>query len=159
MWFAAGLGVLCIAFVVLAYFFSLSLMMFRTGSMEPTIPTGSVAVVQEVEASAVEVGDILTVDRDPGQLPVTHRVSAIEPGSSTEERVIRMQGDANNREDRAPYTITEARKVLFHIPGLAQPVNQLNNPWVLGAATLGASGLVGWAFWPRQQRAATPSGE
>ncbi len=44
--------------------------------MEPTIPTGSLAVVHEIPASEIAVGDIVTVDR-PGQLPITHRVTSV----------------------------------------------------------------------------------
>lgn len=150
MWLAAAIGVLCIIFVALAYFMNISLMLFRTGSMEPTIPAGSVAVVQEIAATEVKVGDVLTVDRE-GRLPVTHRVTSIEAGDDPEERTIRMQGDANDREDLDDYSITEGRQVLFSVPGLAQPINQLNNPWVLGGVTLAASVFVGWAFWPREK--------
>ncbi|GAA4920204.1 hypothetical protein GCM10025777_45140 [Membranihabitans marinus] len=131
-----------------AYAFNISLIMFRTGSMEPTIPASSVAAVQEIEASQVEVGDVLTVDR-PGQLPVTHRVTSVSAGSTAHERVITMQGDANEAEDPAPYVITEARQVLFSVPGAANAVSQMSNPYVLGGVTLGASVLVMWAFWPK----------
>ncbi|WP_150463143.1 signal peptidase I [Nesterenkonia ebinurensis] len=156
LWLAAAAGLVCIVLVILAYTLGISLIMFRTGSMEPTIPTGSVAVVQDVEAAEVQIGDILTVDRE-GELPVTHRVTAIEDGSDAEERIIRMQGDANTTEDPHPYTITEARRVLFSVPGLAQPLNQMNNPYVLGSLTLSATALVIWAFWPRKSEQRHPA--
>lgn len=149
LWLAAAAGLVCMVLVILAYTLNISLIMFRTGSMEPTIPTGSVAVVQEVQATEVQVGDILTVDRE-GELPVTHRVTDVAEGSHAQERIIRMQGDANTTEDPHPYTITDARRVLFSVPGLAQPLNQMNNPYVLGGITLGATVLVTWAFWPRK---------
>ncbi|MCH8569789.1 signal peptidase I [Nesterenkonia sp. AY15] len=150
LWLAAVLGGISILLVVLGWAMNISLIMFRTGSMEPTIPTGAVAVVQEISAEEVEVGDILTVDRDD-QLPVTHRVTSIEPGAGSAERVIRMQGDANETEDPHPYTITEARLSLFHIPHIANAVNQLNNPYLLGLITVVAAAGVGWTFWPREE--------
>lgn len=149
LWLAAAGGLICLVLVILAYTMNISLILFRTGSMEPTIPSGSVAVVQEVAASEVEVGDILTVDR-AGQLPVTHRVTSVEAGEDVGERVITMQGDANDTEDPYPYTIREAKTTLFSVPGLAQPIHQMGNPYVLGSITLAASLLVGWAFWPRK---------
>ncbi len=76
LWLAAVGGAICIVVVLAAVFFNVTLIMFKTGSMEPTIPTGSLAVVQEIPASEVAVGDIVTVDR-PGQLPVTHRVTSV----------------------------------------------------------------------------------
>lgn len=148
LWVAAAAGLVAIVLVACAYFFNITLIMFRTGSMEPTIPAGSVAVVQEIPASEVEVGDILTVNRE-GQMPVTHRVTSIDSGLSSEERVITMQGDANEVEDPAPYTITEGRRALFSVPGAANVVNQMGNPYVMAGVTLAASALVMWAFWPR----------
>ena len=65
-------GVLCIAAVVAATFFDITLIMFKTGSMSPTIPAGSVAVVREIPASEAAVGDVVTVDRTD-LLPITHR--------------------------------------------------------------------------------------
>lgn len=148
LWLAAAAGLLCVAMVILAYTMSISLVLFRTGSMEPAIPSGSVAVVQEISAAEVQIGDVLTVDR-PGQLPVTHRVTSIEEGEAPQQRVVTMQGDANDTEDPHPYTITEAQVTLFSVPHLAQPIHQMSNPYVLGTVTLLASALVGWAFWPR----------
>lgn len=157
LWLAALLGGISILLVILGWAMNVSLIMFRTGSMEPTIPTGAVAIVREIPADEVEVGDILTVDRD-GQLPVTHRVTNIEPGAESSERVIRMQGDANETEDPYPYTITEARVSLFHVPHIANAVNQLNNPYLLGSITVVAAIGVGWTFWPRDANRPAHSG-
>ncbi|MEJ6488170.1 signal peptidase I [Leucobacter sp. USCH14] len=142
-------GLVCILLVVLSAFFSISLIMFKTGSMSPTIPAGSVAVVREIPASQIEVGDVLTVDR-PGELPVTHRVTSVD--GEGESRTITMRGDANDAEDPLPYTVTEARIVMLSVPHLAKVVVWFSNPWVLGALTLSASVLVTWAFWPRQRK-------
>lgn len=46
LWLASLVGLVCILLVVLAWTFNISLIMFRTGSMEPTSPSGSVAVVR-----------------------------------------------------------------------------------------------------------------
>lgn len=156
LWAAAALGLIAIVLVFCAYFFNISIILFRTGSMEPTIPAGSAALVQEVEASEVEVGDVLTVER-PGEMPVTHRVTSIQPGNTSAERVITMQGDANESPDPAPYTITGGRVLLASVPGLANPINQLGNPYVMGGITLAASVLVGWAFWPRSGGGSPPA--
>ncbi|MGO3555266.1 MAG: signal peptidase I, partial [Microbacterium gubbeenense] len=95
LWLAAAAGLICIVLVILAYTANITLIMFRTGSMEPTIPAGSVAVVQQVDAAAVSVGDVVTVDR-AGELPITHRVTSVAAGASADERVITMRGDAND---------------------------------------------------------------
>lgn len=144
-------GLLCIALVILAYVCDISLIMFKTGSMSPTIPAGSLAVVQETPAADVSVGDVLTVDR-PGSLPVTHRVTSVS--GTGDSRTITMQGDANDYEDPSPYTIADARRVIFAIPGLASVVVWFSHPGVLGVLTLATSALVTWAFWPRETRTA-----
>src|SRR5580692_2688514 len=77
LWVASIAGAICIIVVILAFGFHISLIMFKTGSMSPTIPTGSLAVVHQIPASDIHVGDVVTVDR-PGLLPVTHRVTSVE---------------------------------------------------------------------------------
>src|SRR5690606_30754746 len=121
-----------------------------TGSMTPTIPAGSIAFVQQIPASEIRVGDIVTVDR-PGELPVTHRVTSVTGEGDT--RTITMKGDANTVEDPQPYTVSDVRRVLFAVPGLANVVVWFSNPLVLGSITVLASLLVTWAFWPRDERA------
>lgn len=145
---AAVAGAICILLVILAFFFNITLIMFKTGSMAPTIPAGSVALVREVPAAELKVGDVVTVDR-PGQLPITHRITSIVPGPDAEARTITMRGDANATEDPAPYTILHARIVLGSVPGLAHVIVWFGNPWVLGGLTIALSALVTWAFWPR----------
>lgn len=152
LWMAAIAGVVCMVLVVLALTANITLIMFRTGSMSPTIPAGSVAVVKEVPASEVEVGDVVTVDR-AGDLPVTHRVTSITSGASDAERVITMRGDANAGDDPYPYTVRTVRVVLFSVPGIASVIVAMGNPYVLGALTIAATTLVVWAFWPRSSTA------
>ncbi|WP_424936302.1 MULTISPECIES: signal peptidase I [Bacteria] len=151
LWAAALAGLVCIVLVVLAFTADITLMMFRTGSMSPGIPAGSVAIVQRIPAEEVAVGDVVTVDR-AGELPVTHRVRSTEPGPQPGERVLVLRGDANDQDDPFPYTVSSVRIVRFAIPGAAPVIASLGNPVVLGGITVAASVLVGWAFWPRRER-------
>lgn len=151
LWMAALAGLVCVVLVVLAFTANITLIMFKTGSMAPTIPAGSVAVVQQTEASEILVGDVVTVDQE-GQLPVTHRVSSVAPGASEDSRVITMRGDANDEDDPFPYEVSSVRTVLFSVPGAASVITAFGHPFVLGALTLVASVLVGWAFWPRAEQ-------
>lgn len=141
-------GLACIVMVVLAVVFNVSLIMFKTGSMAPSIPAGSLAVVQTVPAASVDVGDVVTVKR-PGQLPITHRVIKTSPGADG-TTMVEMRGDANTFDDPGGYQVKEVRKVLWSVPGLAKGVIWLANPIVLLAITIGAALLVLWAFWPRK---------
>jgi signal peptidase len=151
LWIAAAGGVICIVLVILAFTAQITLIMFRTGSMSPTIPAGSVAVVQRIDADRIAVGDVVTVDR-AGELPVTHRVTSVEAGATDGEQVITMRGDANATDDAFPYTVSSVRIVLFSVPGIATVIVGMGNPVVLGGLTLAATTLVVWAFWPRSPR-------
>ena len=145
---AAGFGVLCIVATLAAVFGGIGLILFSTGSMTPTIPAGSVAVVRTIAAAEVQVGDIVTVER-PGRLPVTHRVRAIERAAGT-DRVLTLRGDANDSDDTETYRVGSVRIVLLSVPGLAPWIAGTGNPLVLGSLTTGAALLVLWAFWPRR---------
>lgn len=145
---AAVGGAICIVLVILAVVFDITLILFRTGSMDPAIPQGSLAVVREVPASDVEVGEVVTVDRE-GDLPITHRVTSLEQLEDGQWQLT-MKGDANATPDPAPYTVTTVRTVMFSVPHLAKPVAALNSPWVLGGVTLAVAALVVWALWPRR---------
>jgi len=147
----AVLGVVCIVLVILSFIFNISIMMFKTGSMGPTIPAGSIAFVREIPATEMEVGDVVTVDRGEGTLPVTHRVIVIDnPDESSGPVTFEMQGDANDVKDPEPYTGESVRKVMFSIPGVAPIIQSWRNPFLLGGITIAASLLVVWAFWPRR---------
>ena len=143
-------GVVCIIAVICAFVFNISLIMFKTGSMSPTIPAGSLAIVREIPASDVRVGDVTTIDRD-NQLPVTHRVVAVEPAGG-DEYTIRMKGDANDEEDPYPYTESTVRKVMFSLDGVGMWVAKIQNPKVMAVSTVIMAVFVTWVFWPRKER-------
>lgn len=147
---AAAGGAVCILAVVCAVLFNITLIMFKTGSMAPSIPAGSLAVVREIPAGEINVGDVVTVDR-PGKLPITHRVQAVAAADG-DGRTITMKGDANAEADPAPYVVERVRLVLWSAPGLARPVAAAANPVVLGATTVAVSALVTWVLWPRDVR-------
>lgn len=147
---AAVGGAVCIVLVILAVFFHITLIMFKTGSMGPTIPAGSLAVVKKIPASEVRVGDVVTIDRGAA-LPVTHRVTSVSPAGGDAVKIT-MRGDANQADDPAPYVVTSVRIVLGSVPKLAYAVSAASNPVVLGGVTLVMAGVVTWAFWPREER-------
>ncbi|WP_431710411.1 signal peptidase I [Glutamicibacter uratoxydans] len=139
--------------VILGYFFNISIMMFRTGSMSPTIEAGSIALVREVPATGLQEGDVVTVDRGPGLLPVTHRVLDVQSiDEQTGVATFTMKGDANATPDPMPYSVDTVREVIFSVPGIAPAIQWFSNPLVLGGLTISASCLVVWAFWPREPK-------
>ncbi|MBB1020443.1 S26 family signal peptidase [Dietzia sp. E1] len=146
----AALGAVSIAFVVLAVVFDIGILMFRTGSMGPTIPAGSVAIARQIPAAEMSPGDIVTVERGEGELPVTHRVvRIIDSDPVTGAVAFDMRGDANDSDDPGPYAASTVKLVLFSVPGGAPVIQQFSNPVVLAGLTVAASLLVGWSVWTR----------
>jgi signal peptidase I len=67
----------------------------KSGSMEPTIHTGSIIVIQPKDAYVV--GDIVTFGTDTkAQIPTTHRIVDITDGQT---RLFTTKGDANENID------------------------------------------------------------
>ena len=153
---AAAGGVVCIVLVILSAAFDITLVMFKTGSMTPTIPAGSVAIVREIPAADVKVGGITTISRE-GALPVTHRVTSVSTGDGA-LRSITMKGDANEAEDPVPYVVSSVRLVIFSVPALAHVIVWFSNPYVLGGITLAAAALVTWSFWAKDGKRSTSTG-
>jgi signal peptidase I len=88
----------------------------RSGSMAPTIPTGSIVFYKKRAASKVKVGDIIVFAK-PGQADekVTHRVYQI--GNGTNGRYFITKGDANGAVDdwRIP-AVGTGWIAAFHVP-------------------------------------------
>jgi signal peptidase len=153
----AGLaGLAAIAWGIATLFFGFSLVTFATGSMAPTIPTGSLALVREVPASELEVGQVATLQRGGERLPITHRITRIEADPNLPNgRIVSMQGDANTIPDLFPYHVKTGKVVLGSIAGGQAMSDAISNPVTLVAVTLGAGALVLWAFWPRTPQSST----
>lgn len=88
----------------------------RSGSMSPTIPTGSVVFYHHVNANQVKVGDVIVFAR-PGNASerVTHRVVRIAKGPTG--RYFVTKGDANGAVDdwQIP-AVGEGWVASFHVP-------------------------------------------
>jgi signal peptidase I len=147
---AALFGTVCLVVMIGVITLDLGVIVFRTGSMSPTIPTGAAALVRTEPADQVEVGDVVTVPSPLGTLPVTHRVVSTEQLADGTTR-LRLRGDANDAEDPFPYDVTEVRRVVVSAPGVGYALVRLGDPRVMGGVTVGVALLVGWALWPRDR--------
>jgi len=151
----AGLaGVVCILWLVASSVFGVSIVIFQTGSMAPTMPTGTAAVVLPVDASELAVGDVVTVPTPGKVLPVTHRVVSVTPDPLTPGgSILELKGDANDTQDQQAYQVSEVRRVLFALPGAGYALVFMRTPLFLGMATVIVASLVVVAFWPRPRAA------
>jgi len=90
-----------------------------SGSMSPAMDTGDLAIVQEVSADSIGVGDIIQYQRD-GTM-VIHRVTEVAQGGS--EKIFVTKGDANSNPDIEPVFQSQVRgKVILTIPKLGWAV-------------------------------------
>ena len=97
--FVAGLVVLgLLAVTVGPRFLPYQALIVRSGSMSPTIPTGSIVFYRKTTADKVKVGDVIAFAK-PGDSTekVTHRVVEIKTGATG--RYFVTKGDANGTPD------------------------------------------------------------
>jgi signal peptidase len=135
---AAVAGLICIIATLASLIFGIKPLVFRSGSMEPAISTGALALAKTVPATELAVGDVISVDNDQG-VRITHRVVELESAGVEDTVLATLKGDANNVADRLPYTITEADRVFTSVGGLGYVVAWLSSP----LATFLGGGLVG----------------
>lgn len=128
----AVIGTLCILAAVAAVVLDVRPLVFRSGSMSPTIGTGALAIAQRVDASTLEVGQIVSVPTESGER-VTHRIQGVQHQDGS--AVLRLKGDANKAPDAAPYVVTHADKVVFDMPWVGYAVGWVGGP--LGLFVLG----------------------
>jgi signal peptidase len=113
------LGVVIAGLTVTAAHNGIRPLVVRSGSMEPTIPTGSMVLVKRVEAADIKVGDVMTVER-PDHTRVTHRVVAIERNGVT--ALLTLKGDANEDPDPVPIPVRYAHRVVTRVPVIGRAV-------------------------------------
>jgi signal peptidase len=93
-------------------------MVIVTGSMQNTIPVGSLVVDQKVDPQQLEVGDVISFQKPIGAKGIdTHRIDAIMNDQG--KRLYQTKGDSNPVAD--PWVIsfdpgTAAHRMVFSIP-------------------------------------------
>jgi signal peptidase len=141
-----------------------------SGSMEPAISTGDVIVVEDVPASDIEEGDVITFGGSATEPATTHRVIAV--GESDGERVFRTKGDANEDPDASPVAADEvvgrvmelpvptAGQTLFAIPYIGYVIEFAGTPRGFVALVVLPFGLLGVSeLWEYASRSSDGGGE
>ena len=144
----AILGSLFLIAGIAAVTFDARALIFRSGSMAPAIETGALAFAQEVDASELAVGDIVSVKSSEGER-ITHRIVKISPAGKSAS--ITLKGDANSVVDQQPYVVTSADRVLFDIPKLGYVVAWFSSPFGLILLGMYAAFLLSVMFRPRDR--------
>jgi len=131
LWAGAVLGLLSLVAGVAVMFFGFTFLIFRSGSMGPDIPTGSLALARTTPSAELEPGDVVSVLASNGAR-ITHRlVSSTVRG---EEASLILQGDANGTPDAEIYQVTEAERAIVSVPYAGYAVTVLLSPAGLVAA-------------------------
>lgn len=151
LWIAGVAGIVTLLLAILGTTAGFGVVLFRTGSMSPTIDAGAAALVRTTAADELQDGDVVTVDR-PGKEPITHRIIHIEAAGDGAARALTLQGDANAEPDPHPYEVEHARRVLFSVPHAAPIVSALSRPEGIAAVALVVGALIIWTMWPTQTR-------
>ncbi len=122
----AALGTACLLAGLAALAFDLRPLVFRSGSMAPTINTGDLAIARSVPAADLAVADVVSVMTASG-VRVTHRVVAVTPRGAG--ATLALKGDANAAVDAEVYQVPGADRVLFSIPRGGYVVAWLAGPF------------------------------
>lgn len=98
-----------------------------SGSMEPSISTGDVVIVDSVNPNSIEEGDVITYRRSGAETPTTHRV--VEITDQGDERAFVTRGDANDQPDASPVPASQViGTVIFTIPYMGYVIEFANTP-------------------------------
>lgn len=117
-----------------------------TGSMQPTIPIGSLVVTERVPVSQLQVGDILVFPNpDNGKQTIVHRIVWLSHDSQGDV-LVRTKGDYNALPDN--WTVSrpaasDADIVHWIIPGGGTLAAGLQDAGIWGLIALVAGGI-GW---------------
>lgn len=99
----------------------------RSGSMEPSIKTGSVVII--LPQKTYKVGDVVTYGPNTKlKAPTTHRI--ISQSGTPDRRFFLTKGDANNTPDVREISQREIiGKVMLDIPYFGYVVAAAQKPW------------------------------
>jgi len=143
----ALLGTLCLVMAVVGVVYDVKPLIFRSGSMAPAIPAGGLALAKPVNATALNVGDIVSV-RSEGTR-ITHRIKVVELDGRT--AVLTLKGDANEVQDAHPYRVKSADRVFFDVPAAGYALSYASGPVGVFAMGLLTAVLVWLIFRPTRR--------
>ncbi len=150
----AVLGVLCLVTLAVCSVLGIRPLVVTSGSMSPSITTGSLVLARDTAATDVEIGDVVAVDLPDGGR-VMHRVVQVVPaGDGSDQAVLTLKGDANGIPDSEPYLVRRVGEVRLHVPWLGYPITWLSTPLGLIGLGVAACGLLMFAF----RRTSPPAG-
>lgn len=121
----AILGVISLLVGVAGFALGIRPLIFRSGSMSPTIETGALALAHPVRAADLTIGDVVSVTTGTGDR-VTHRI--VDLTLSGQVATLELRGDANEASDQELYRVAQADRIFFSVPFVGYAVGWLTGP-------------------------------
>lgn len=146
LWVTAALGTVSLLLALATVVAGVQPLIFRSGSMGPDIPAGSLGLARTVDATDVAVGDVVSVANSDG-VRVTHRVVEAEPTGSGSVSLT-LKGDTNPEPDPQPYVADEVDRVFLDVPWLGRVAAWMSSPWAMFLSGLVVAGVVA-SLWRR----------
>ena len=138
-------------FLVAVWLLGWQLQSVQTGSMSPTYRVGSLLVVGQIDAGAVQPGMAITFEdpSQPGRL-VTHRVERVAPGDAL---AFITHGDANATADAIPVPARLVHgRVLWSVADLGSALDWLQWPRSFALLVASPGCLLVWLEWRARRR-------
>lgn len=145
----AFLGTLCLLVALVGILLDAKPLVFRSGSMSPTIPTGSLGISLPLVAAEIRTGDVISVESTTG-VRITHRVVSTKTSGGT--ATVTLKGDANEFADSEPYVLSKADRLVLAVPGLGYAVAWLSSPAAMFVGGLFTAFLLYLAFGSSRSR-------
>lgn len=105
---------------------NIKIMTVLSGSMEPSIHTGSIVVAKP--SSNYKIGDVVTFGKNTKtEIPTTHRITEMRTENGV--MIYKTKGDANNSEDGKEVLSKDIiGKVHFSVPYVGYAINFVKKP-------------------------------
>jgi signal peptidase len=96
-------------------FLGFSSFIVYSGSMEPAIKKGAIAIGKPVPPDDLEVGDIVAFKTATAEAPTVHRIVGIERSNGL--YIVTTKGDANETDDPDPIIVRQyGSKIVYTLP-------------------------------------------
>ena len=150
------------AFLVIAVFAAVTIVPFllrwepfivTSASMTPTIPVGSVVVVDPTAAQSMNVGDIGTFVAPESGLRVTHRVIEVQGGAGAGRTYI-TKGDAVRNPDGPRAATSAIGRVQYVVPWVGYVATAVSEPQIRFPLIGVIVALLGFSIWRSRRRLA-----
>jgi signal peptidase I len=156
LWLVIGLSLCLTAVVASPSVFGYRTLTVISGSMEPTLGTGSVVIDEVISPLEARPGDILTFNDPHRKRLLTHRLRNMRVEGGTAYMV--TQGDANDAPERWSVPLRgEVGRVAYHVPKLGYARDLISRREVrlglLGAVLLLGALLLVDVWRPKREQA------